>query len=645
MLFSVTGARNVREQHFYTSKTYLSLPMMLFERKEEPNPKKTQEFGMLDYSVLNHSEVQGFFPHSNLRRFTTLDEMFEAYNKKEIDTIFLSRPESEYAIVKLGLEDNKISITPYQLPLKFYLSKAYPIQALTVLNAFIDKLNPADIEIAVLDEENAIRTTNSLGIFLEENKFLISFCILVLMLLLSTIYLFRVKREKLKLRNLFDYDHLTGLYSKKKAFEIIKKTLNHAKPGEYAAYTIDIDKFSFLNQVYGKDKASTLLCFFAKLLAERNYKHGAKCVSRIRDDVFLIFTKTEAIKNEPDREEYTLLLIHEAQEILQSNYSMSMSRGCYIIDNPDIPVETIIDYCNTARCKGKDKYGFSSIMFTKEMLNEINLEKEITHSMEYALENNEFELHFQPMLDLKSEKTCTAEVLVRWKHQNSKTIFPDEFIPIFEKNAFITKLDMYIFEEICKFIHENRNRYELPSIAINLSGLSILHDNTCNTIKELLEKYHVSSSEIEIEITESAFVIESEIFLQFIDELVELGFTVAIDDFGTGVSSLYRLSLLNVHHVKLDKAFLDYKLTSKKGILLVASLISMLHRLGMKIVAEGVENETHLAILKKIHCDIAQGYHFYKPLNKEDFLETLNVSKNLLNRQYKNEPNFNNELS
>ncbi len=625
MLFSVVGNTALKSEFFHASDVYLNLPMLIFKKTSFDTIKS---FGMLDYSTLNHEDVQAIFPRWKINIFNSLDEMIVAYKQNAIDAIFLSEPEAEYVTGKLGMQSNRLIPTTFNLPLKFYLSKKYPAAAVNVLNSYIGRLNPVALKKVILDENRNIHPPITPIEFILKHKIILICIVLLGLSILGLIHFIRVRQTKAKYDKLSQTDALTGLYAKEKAYAIMEQALSKAYPDEYIAVCIDIDKYALLNQVYGSDKANEVLCYLGNFIKDKYVKRvHATCAARLGNDIFLIFGKIKDIGEALDSQEEVLTIIHEIKEILNSNYTISLSRGCYIIDDVTLSVDTIISYCNLARYAGKSEHAVSTTFFDDEMKKTLNAQRDILYKMENGIENNEFILNFQPKVDAKSGNICGAEVLVRWQAPDMPTIYPNDFIPIFEKNAFITKLDIYIFEKTCQFIMENRANLDIPPIAINFSSITLLHVDTLQHINDILTEYQVKPEEIEIEITESAMVVESDMFTNTIQELRNLGFSIAIDDFGAGVSSLHRLSSLNIQTVKLDKAFLDKKFTTKRGVFLVASIINMLRKLGIQVVAEGVETKLQLLILQKINCDVIQGYYFYKPMGMESFVEVLKSFK------------------
>ncbi len=628
MTFSIVGDREAKSKYFYASKPYATIPFSFFMRKPYLRPPNERTYAILDYSTVDLEVIKNHFPQWKMRVFATSPQVIEAFASGEVDAILLSEGGAEAIISKFGMIDNVILPTPLVLPLQFYLHKKYPVEALNVLNTFIDKLDPLAVREVIVTAESSMRAPTTVSGVLREHQ--MSFIALALLAVLGFLvaYWLRSRAEKRRLRAIINTDALTGLSTAKHALKIMNRVLPQAKPGEYMIITCDIDRFSLLNQVYGKEKGNEVLRFGARMLQQKySDKDKVECVARLRDDVFLVFLKTCPLDATLDTPEYLLDGRDGVKELLRSNYTISISRGCYIIDDPTLSAETMIDYANTARRYGKSEHGFSTILFDAKMRKELDAQKQVIYRMEYAIENNEFILHFQPKVHLKKKKMCGAEVLVRWQTHDGEPIYPDAFISVFESNAFIAKLDMYVFEKVCQFIHNFRDQCIMPPLALNLSGISILHDETYANIRKFIRMYDIEPHEIEIEITESALVAESEAFIAAVENLEDLGFKIAIDDFGTGVSSLHRLSSLKVDVVKLDKAFLDDKLTQRRGVVLVASLISMLHRLGIQVVAEGVENSKHVQVLEKMGCDVAQGYYFSKPLPEDVFLKKLIASR------------------
>jgi len=246
-----------------------------------------------------------------------------------------------------------------------------------------------------------------------------------------------------------------------------------------------------------------------------------------------------------------------------------------------------------------------------------NLEKDF----EKGLKNNEFKIFLQPKFDIKTEKIVGAEALIR-REKNGQLIMPNSFIPEFEKENLITKLDMFVFESICKKIKKWREKdYKLIPISVNESRKVLYNKDHVNEIRQIIEKYKVSPNLIEIELTETAAVSNIEDAKKAAEEVKKLGCVVSMDDFGVGYSSFYMLKNINIEILKIDKSFSDEVIKDKRGRIILESIIDMAKKLEIKTVAEGIETKEQVEYLRKIGCDMVQGYYFEKPMIIEEFEE------------------------
>ncbi len=286
-------------------------------------------------------------------------------------------------------------------------------------------------------------------------------------------------------------------------------------------------------------------------------------------------------------------------------------------------ITALIGQADNARLEGKSKHKTTFITFDDKMKKQYENKINITFRMEQALKDNEFTVEYQPKIDFNTLKLGGAEALVRWTPKFGEKIFPDEFIPIFEENGFISYLDLFVLKEVCKCIKENCYKMGIPRISVNLSAHTVLSNYIVNNISDTLATYEVDASMIELELTESAVEANTDRFLSTVKKFKELGFSISIDDFGAGVSSLNRLSAVEADILKLDKAFFNLKDQGAKSTVVVADVITMAKHLNMKVVAEGVETAAQAMWLKGIGCDYAQGYYFAKPMSEERFKEVL----------------------
>ena len=262
------------------------------------------------------------------------------------------------------------------------------------------------------------------------------------------------------------------------------------------------------------------------------------------------------------------------------------------------------------------------VWFNDAMKEEQVWERRIEDDMEKALEDHEFKVFLQPKYSTKGEQLSAAEALVRWVHPVLGFISPAKFIPLFERNGFILQLDDYILTEVSKlqagWASEGRS---LVPISVNVSRAHFAQDNLAEHICEIVDKYKVSHKYIELELTESAFFDDKNVLLTTVRKLKDAGFKVSMDDFGAGYSSLNSLKELPLDIIKLDAEFFRSVDDIDRSNLIVEQTISLAKKLGMEIVAEGIESREQVDFLAKQDCDLIQGFYFSKPLPVEEFEE------------------------
>lgn len=384
--------------------------------------------------------------------------------------------------------------------------------------------------------------------------------------------------------------------------------------------SLDIDKFKALNNIYGYEFCNNILKTVGEKLENVLPQNSITC--RISGDIFAtIFSYEKNIKNLLDK-------IYNQVSNVKINGTpihLNLSIGVYKIKNQDTDINKILDKAYMARAKMKGLYDKNYYIFDTILENELVEEQKIEAYMENALKNEEFEIVYQPKVFTNTEKIAGAEALVRW-NKDGKVISPGKFIPLFEKNKFIIKLDLYIFEYVCKDLKEWKEKYNFtPIVSINVSKAHFAQENFIEDYVKITDKYNIDRKDIDLEITESATIDENIDILQILNKIKEKGFTISIDDFGTGYSSLSMLQSMPIDIIKIDKIFVDKaNLKSDQNIINYIMLIA--NHLGVKTIVEGVETKEQVEFIKKIKCDIIQGYYYSKPISKEEFEKYFNIN-------------------
>ena len=296
--------------------------------------------------------------------------------------------------------------------------------------------------------------------------------------------------------------------------------------------------------------------------------------------------------------------------------------GIYKVQKKDRDIEQLYNNALLACDMLGEEAENKIVFFDVEMNNRRLWERKVEDDMDAALARHEFQVYLQPKISTAQENLAGAEALVRWIHPQEGFIPPNKFIPIFERNGFILKLDDYMLEEIAKqqamWIGQGR---KVVPISVNISRAHFAKEDLAEHICAIVDKYQVPHNVIELELTESAFFDDKETLLQTVKKLRDAGFPVSMDDFGAGYSSLNSLKELQLDVLKLDADFFRGEASQERGMVIVSEVIDLAKKLNMKIVAEGIESREQVDFLTEQECDLIQGYFFAKPMPITEFEE------------------------
>ncbi len=362
-------------------------------------------------------------------------------------------------------------------------------------------------------------------------------------------------------------------------------------------------------------------------------KEGSKLVSDFYDVIRRSITRKETFARH-EMCDFGILLCYMDEEHLvervekimklmaekRPNIKLYFKAGIHILDGERMEPAESYNRATIARTKIDDSHNESVSFFTKQMKEELLWERKVENEMERALQNHEYKVYLQPKYSVDNEKLAAAEALVRWVHPTEGLIAPYRFIPIFERNGFITRLDDYMIEEVAKlqagWIAQGKR---IVPISVNVSRAHFTRENLAEHICEIVDHYKVPHEAIELELTESAFFDDKETLIGIVNKMKGYGFVVSMDDFGAGYSSLNSLKELPIDVVKLDAEFFRGNDEEGKGKVIVSDAIGLAKKLNMRIVAEGIETREQVDFLAEKECDLIQGYYFAKPMPVEEF--------------------------
>lgn len=414
-------------------------------------------------------------------------------------------------------------------------------------------------------------------------------------------------------------DLLTDSYNINSFSEEAESILIENHYDQFALLNFDINKFNQMNETLGYSQGDELLqetsTMFKRTLTDN------ELFGRIIGNRFLALLQYNTIEDLEDRigsyfAKFNKLLCTQGD---CSNLSLIM--GIYLIEAND-RIAIAIDRANIARKSIRERHKNNYTYFDINMKTNIIKRHNIENIMVNSLKRKEFCVYYQPKFNLNTGNIYGAEALIRWNHKNG-IIYPNDFIPIFEENGFITEIDYFVFEEVCKqlrYLIDNQNK--VVPVSVNFSRLHFKENTLLQNLITILDKYKISPELIEIEITESAMTDNCNYLIPLLEQIRQLGIRLSMDDFGSGLSSLNALRILPFDTLKLDKNFFRTDTTTIKERIVISNIVNMAKELNMEIISEGVETTQQATFLKSIGCEYAQGYLFAKPMPAKEYIET-----------------------
>lgn len=424
--------------------------------------------------------------------------------------------------------------------------------------------------------------------------------------------------ENAAMVNLLKYDSLTGVYTPGYLYREIRNVLDKHPSKRYDIICCDIANFKFIKDVFGKTFADTLLCNLARAL--KKWRGETILIGRVGQDDFAQLV--------PHQNDYNSQMfadfVDELNRTLMVTYKVELNFGIYVIQDRNVPVEVMCDRASLALENIKTVYHQYYVYYDDSIRRKMFLRQEICGKMESALKEEQFHVYLQPKHNITTGSIVGMEALVRWIDPEYGTIQPGTFIPIFERNGFITKLDHYVWEKAFLLQREWLNRgFEPIPVSVNISRIDLFDPSLPQYIMNLAQKYQVDPKYFHLEITESAYADNARLIIQSVNRLREYGFIIEMDDFGTGYSSLNMLGEMPLDVIKLDMRFIQGKAETFKRRAIMEAIVLLTKKLNLKIIAEGVETQEQLEFLRDINCDNAQGYFYSKPLPVHQFTTYL----------------------
>ncbi len=383
---------------------------------------------------------------------------------------------------------------------------------------------------------------------------------------------------------------------------------------------VNIRKFTVINELFGYKTGKNVLRYLAGQL-DGFLQKDSTC-ARLNSDDFAV-----CLPYLPERMDAFMEKLNQICDSYELEFPLSLNVGLCIADDTEESVNLILDHAILALTLVMKSNRVDIAYYDKSMRLKMLREAEITSEMQQALLEKQFQIYLQPQVNHRTGELTGCEALVRWIHPDKGMISPGEFIPVFEKTGFITRLDRFVWEEACRVIADwkKRGRSVIP-ISVNISRIDILELDLLSVFTEMMQKYGITTDELRLEITESAYVEQGNEILDVVGALRDRKFIVEMDDFGSGYSSLNTLKDVPVDVLKLDLKFLSGG-ENERGNIILKSVVDMANRLELAIVAEGVETMPQADFLNQLGCETIQGYLYSKPIPVADFEEMADARK------------------
>mgnify|MGYP001001382273 CR=1 FL=1 len=457
---------------------------------------------------------------------------------------------------------------------------------------------------------------------------LIGLCVILCIFLRNRKGCFEVKSEIMESSKKEEIDYVTGISNVNKFLKDADALLKEKNGRKFVFAHYDIDKFKMINDNFGYKIGDKILAEIGTELS--SILKDSYLYARSYADNFLVLF-------EYDNDDYKDELVNHINDISNKieqlsiwtllNITPVITTGIYFIEDGDYEIRVANDMAKLAKkdIKGKCKSGYA--IYNEKMRKALIDEKKIENDMYDALKYGQFKIYLQPKIDLENGNISGAEALVRWEHSTLGFLSPIMFIPTFEKNGFIVSLDVFVFEEVCKYLREWLDKgYSVVPVSVNVSRVHFRKMNFVSEYKRIKKKYNIPDNLIEIEITESVVFGNLNDVFAIMKEFKDSGFNIGMDDFGSGYSSLGLLREMPLDTLKLDKVFLS-NIEDYNAQIIVNNVVNIANNLNLNVVSEGVETSMQVDFLRDIGCNMAQGYIFSRPIPVDKYVKLIRDGK------------------
>lgn len=594
---------------FAVTEPYVEVPLALAKRTDK-NYEEIHSVAIPENNKVLLLYVQREFPDYEIIFRKNLQACLEAVYRGEADSVFENvyvlsqfRQTKQYSNIEI------VYSSSIAAELCFGVRKEDTL-IISILNKAITRLNEKAISDIVVKNTMAkpeLHAEELMGRYAAPGVLLLG------VLIMLGLVVSRKRMEKFAFQDL-----LLGCANENRFLLYADKLSKSRRVRDYAIVSLDIDHFKMINNMFSFETGNEVLCNIAAALEKE--LSGREFFCRKADDHFLLCMKQSDNIDFVSRMQRIVEHLSWLPKEAKMEFTYTVSCGVCYLKDVDCDVHRAIGWASLARKKAKEDKKDSVVFYDSIMKEQAILEQDIVNHMEEAMANGEFCPYFQPQIGVADETVVGAEALARWIKPDGTMIYPDQFIPVFEKNGFITRLDIYIFEQVCKQIRKWLDMgQKVCRISVNVSQVHLRSKNFYLHYLEIMKRYAIPPEYIELELTESILYKNKEQTINIMNALRKEGIRIAMDDFGSGYSTLNMMKDLPIDYLKLDREFFNTSLDSMKGKIVVESVADMAHKLSVCLIAEGVETKEQVDFLRSIDCEIVQGYYYYRPMSVKDF--------------------------
>ena len=582
--------------------------------------------GMLRSLSAGAETVRKMFPGMEIRLYDTMPDCVDALRAGKVDALLHNSYVWSYVLQKPSYKDLRMQpAAMFSMDFRAGTPDTPEGRALIErLNGGIASLRETKRQAIILDHTSRKLYRYDFSDYFYQYRLVLLLSLLLIVMLIiiafQKVHAVREEHER-KLQQMIDHDSLTGLLSMCGFRKRVEALLREHPDAPYFLSYNNIRDFKFINDSLGREAGDALLRFWAEKSRENLSDDEAIC--RIDADHFAVLRKITSEEKMREDERFVFTPVQRYFLDRGKEYRVRITSGIYVLTAKDfrkIDVDHMLDLARVAEKRIRESRKASFAFYNPEQWEKGKRIAEIVNYLPAAMQSGDIQVWYQPQVDYTTGSITGAEALCRWDHTKLGWLYPFDFISVLEEAGLIFDLDRFVWETVCRDLQRWNAAGERRAVSVNVSRDDIREDRDIpGHFQKLIKAHGLSPDQLRIEITETAYAENPELLISTTEKLRGMGFQVEMDDFGSGYSSLHMLKEVPVDRIKLDLHFLTASGDPEKARIIISCIIQMIRRLGMQMIAEGVETVEQADFLRGTGCAEMQGYYFYKPIPVQEF--------------------------